>query len=94
MNKGEYLPQNGYYITKDGKRVELIFASNIFLYGLNITHMIIPEWAHYIECDHNHITTLYLPESVIDITCDLMNGIEEQDRWGLNMNIFQSNFVY
>ncbi len=61
----------------------------IVCYKNQLTELIIPEGAKRVECERNKITQLSIPESVSRLDCDLMDGIEEQYRERMIMEIYQ-----
>ncbi len=84
------MSKTGYYITEDGERVEFT-TFNIFgteevdLSGERIVELILPDEAEFVMCHYNRLKSLKIPDSVLFMECDLMNGIEEQDRKGLEI---------
>ncbi len=54
-----------------------------------LSSLVIPDGIEKVYCDKNQIKQLNIPLSVDKIECDLMDGIEEQYRKGLVMEIYQ-----
>ncbi len=81
----------GFYITTSGERKEFSPLSwgVVLLSNSNIKEIHIPIDAKHTGCQYNNITSLTLPNTLESISCDLMNGIEEQNRKKLYMAIFQ-----
>ncbi len=59
----------GYYITKEGEKVNLSSAPILFLSNKNIEELVLPQDALSISCCRNHLTKLILPKSVTHIHC-------------------------
>ncbi len=55
----------------------------------NKTELTIPDGIMWVYCYDNDIQMLNIPSSVIEIACDLMNGIEEQYNKKMMMDIYQ-----
>ncbi len=51
----------------------------------NVTHL---------EFVQSGIKIFVIPDSIQYIACDMMDGIEEQDRKDLDMKIYQSNYQF
>ncbi len=62
---------------------ELYCSNNLF------TSLIIPDGFKVVYCPYNNISSLIIPKSMEPIRCDLMDGIEEQDRKEMKMKIEQ-----
>ena len=95
----------GHYITKEGKRVnfrtvyyiDTIFgrmhnqeAQTLCLSDKNIIKLVLPDDIKQVFCRRNFITELVIPQSVNYILCDMMDGIEEQYRKDLYLDIWQA----
>ena len=83
--------KEGYYITESGERVEFSLndrIGNVFL-NKNIIDIFIPDSGFIFCCHFNKITSLIIPPSLKMFHCDLMDGIEEQYRRGLDLQIYQ-----
>ncbi len=93
-----------YYIAESGERVLiqvipcewLYFGvySNVVLNTVdcsykNAVKLFLSDGIHIVNCKRNKLTTLHLPDSVENIVCDMMNGIEEQYKKGMKMRILQ-----
>ncbi len=92
----------GQYITKSGRAVKFRTVHYIettfgrmhqkqsrYLCNKNIVKLVLPDDIEKVYCEKNHITSLTIPSSLEYISCDLMNGIEEQNREGLKLSIWQ-----
>jgi hypothetical protein len=55
----------------------------------NAVKLFLSDGIHIVNCQGNKLSVLHLPESVENIVCDLMDGIEEQDKKGMKMRIIQ-----
>ncbi len=69
-----------------GSELDLIACGHNNLYSLEL-----PNGIREVFCFRNNITSLIIPQSVEYIGCDIMNGIEEQNRKGLIMRIHQKS---
>ena len=76
-------------ITLPKEGVEWLYCRNNHLTELNL-----PEGLNGLWCRKNKLNSLKLPKSLNVISCDFMDGIEEQDRKERQIEFFQSNFVF
>ncbi len=81
----------GYYVSYSRITELTIIEPSLNLYCNNnlISFLVLKEGFTRVCCFHNNISSLIIPSTVRSITCDLMNGIEEQYNQGMYMQIFQ-----
>ena len=77
------LNKNATYISVP-ERVNVLICTNN-----NLTEIKIPYNVHCVYCKNNNIKNIVISSKIKFIECDLMDGIEEQNRKGLFMNIYQ-----
>ncbi len=66
------------------KTVSALFCQHNLLSSLDL-----PEGFDWVVCHSNNIKQLTIPNSLKTLACDLMDGIEEQYREGMEIRIFQ-----
>ncbi len=59
-----------------------------------VTHIDLPDGVWRVYCQHNPLASLNIPNSLTELYCNLIDGVEEQDKVGLEMNIFQIDYKY
>ncbi len=82
----------GYYYVVCRELTELIIkepAGQLYCHNNLLSSLIIPEGFHHISCQRNNIKSLTIPLSVESFYCDLMDGIEEQEKKGIKIIIIQ-----
>jgi hypothetical protein len=84
------MAQKGYYFThKSSYKIEFHYQEWMQFRDKNLVALSLPEGVKIVFCENNKLIKLILPQSVEHIRCDMMNGIEQQDRKGLRINIDQ-----
>ena len=88
--------RNYYYVYSHSDITELTIPEGIIevrCWNKCLSKITLPQGVEYISCIDNKLTELHLPQEVKRVYCSLMNGIEEQYKGGMYMNIYQkTNF--
>ena len=63
--------KKGYYITADGKKVDIItnIFPSVYLPSKNINHIVLPDKIQFLSCRDNNLNELIIPEGTKEVFC-------------------------
>ncbi len=87
------MSKDGYYIKQSGERFEIeSYKSVVWLDDSQLTSLILHKGVTWVSCERNQLTSLILYKGVRTVWCDMMDGIEQQYKKDMTMQISQSNY--